>query len=101
MNNYNEIRRHIYWFKSIFDDILTQEGFQFDLGFYTGKSKFKHNIGKYKLIPFSPEISQEQANQIAKEYGFILDQNDFIIDFKLENLTRNKHILTAKELNLL
>lgn len=87
-----EIYHTLIWFRKIFYECSYEDGFTYYL-----------TVNRFRISPLirSDSLSFQEACNVAKEYGFILDDDGYIIDFKIENLTKNRHLLTGTELGLL
>jgi hypothetical protein len=88
------------WFKSVFIDVMYEEGWNICL---TTSTRY-NTIFVYQLYVTKIDADDITYNNILKipaEYGWITNEHDIIIEFDVNKLTRNKHLLTGKELGLL
>jgi hypothetical protein len=80
------------WFNSIFGEHIYTEGW------YLNNSFVDHMD---VCLTNDSSITLETAKELAKEYGWIFNESDEVIDFDINKLTRNNYLLTANDLGLL
>lgn len=95
----NDCEKIIKWFENIFKITMREEGW------FIARYRYLDDIG-YGVLPAIngisyPKLTSKEAAIIAREYGWKVDKDNFIIDFKIKKLKRNKHLLTCTELGLI
>lgn len=105
--SYNEIQKTIIWFQSIFKEIMNEENWCI-VNFWNIDHMAFVIADKTNTIPYENYThitnyykSNPELIQLTRQYGWLVSDNGIITGYDLNNLTRNKHLLTANELNLL
>jgi hypothetical protein len=108
--NHYEIKKKVEWFESIFKKEMNKERW----GIYECRLPYNKQafidyvqiyvicplkINKKQMITFS-RYSLPNVLRIVKQYGWKLEGN-MLLDFDINKLKRNKHLLTGTELGLL
>lgn len=112
-----EMIEYCEWFLSIFESVIIDEGWNFYVighTVYDGELVVRPSGYKYvgpdnkkEVLKYDEEfyknskISKYKVNQLAAEYGWVLNDNGDVISFDKEKINKNKHLIEVKELGLL
>jgi hypothetical protein len=92
-------------FVAMYGEIMEEEEWNIISTDYRDDDTYLHKIFiviDMKTHPIHHNSHRDtKAYAIAREYGWLVDENGLVIDYKPELQTRNLHLITGKELGLL
>jgi hypothetical protein len=94
----------IQWFQTVYGDIMDAEEWQFYGETMQDSDGSLHSIFvviSRKTDPINQYLLNDKAYTIARQYGWEVNKFGVVLNYKAEMQTRNKHVLTVKELGLL
>jgi hypothetical protein len=89
------------WFFSIFGEIIRKEGWNITHNYGRSRGHFFTIIDLNTAAVQICCVGSLNAFELAKQYGWIVDYNGIVLNFDIDKLERNRHLLTGLELGLI